>query len=297
MKSLICGALLRLFGIFLLCLPGLVYAQEEPPVVSVAFCLEADVYRDNMPEALAQVEEAAALYAAGLFMQVPSFSYVRWAAGTCTAPAAEAAAAVVVRVVQTPEGDVHLTFTAGDNDLTFSNPKAFHPLLFNWFDDPFAHDPEGLKKQIRRLLDGQIASEVFQKAFEETVLQNVPLSQQVELLPDANRLTIPLRYAALRAAPESTFHVRFEAAAPGNIKARLEGDVFTGDDRILQCSTFEFRYPGHDYFNPVDISTNWAAIRQLLHTPASMRAEVFMRDYIYNFNPGTCGGLVCDPGL
>lgn len=280
------------------CVAGPALAQEAPPLVSVALCLEAGVYRDNLGAAGDTVAAAVAAHAAEVFGQVPAFGYVRWAAGTCEHPAADAAAAVVLRLEQTPEGDVHLTFaTGGGETLTFMNPRAFHPLVFHWFDDPLAHDPEALTRRLRRLLDTHLATELFQSAFEETVLQRVPLARALELAPASNRLLIPLRYAALRAAPESTFQVRFEAAAPGNLKARLEGEFFTGEDRILECSPFEFRYPGHDYFTPVDISLNWAAIQRILSDSSGVRARVFMRKYIYDFNVGTCGGLVCDPGL
>lgn len=302
------GRLLRRAGLLLLALPVTTYSlyaqndAQDPPLISIGVCVDAPLYKDNIPSHVTPIEEEVARGLADHYDKIIQFGYLRWAAGTCQQPAMGAAAALTIHLVQVPQAfgsEIRLEYRFKGQSLASVGPELFYPRLFEWYDDPYTHNPRALTREILNALKQSANSDTFQQNL-GPVLQSIPLSSTITLGSAPNRLIVPLRSDLLQAKPiDTTLRAEFTDAGmiAGNMRMRLEGAYPAGVENVLQCMLTDFSYLNHIYSTPERINANWTSLEDVLTEPNLRGVTIYMHQYSPDFFPGAdlYSGLVSDP--
>lgn len=275
--------------------PSRLLAQQDPPLVTTSFIIEATVFDDIDSGERQKLEQDIARYLAHQCRR--HYGFLQWGKKSVSSES-PVAAALELRLIE-EVGDfgasVFLLFTVAIENVPVEIPRIGRVQMYQAWDDLPTHDPARLAGDIKKLLDDQFHSEAFTRPLHRDFLKSIPLVAEVHVDSVRERIILPLKWEHLNAGSESVLDVSFAAGpdedkSPGNMILSPEGSNLS--DRwfgMVQCYVTLFHYPRVD-------AVSWhESIPEILFPENIIELHVFMNSYVKQTYPSTVGRTVQDP--
>ena len=275
--------------------PPRLLAQQDPPLVTTSFIIEATVFDDIDSGERKKLEGKIGRYLADQCRQ--QYGFLQWGEKSAISESS-AAAAFELRLIEEVGvfgASVFLLFTAAIENTPVEIPHIGRLQLYQAWDDLPSHDPARLEGDIKKLLDEQFLAEAFTRPLHADFLKSIPLVAEVHVDSARERIILPLKWENLNAGPESVLDVSFAAGldedkSPGNMILSPEGSNLS--DRwfgMVQCYVTLFHYPRVD-------AVSWhEAIPEILLPENIIELHVFMNSFVKQTHTGTVGHTVQEP--
>ena len=275
--------------------PSLLLAQQDPPLVTTSFIIEATVFDDIDSSERQKLELEIARYLVDQCRR--HYGFLQWQEKSATSESSSNATLELrlIEEVGVFGASIFLSFTAAIKNIQVEIPRVGRVQLYLAWDDLPTHDPVRLAGDIKKLLDEQFHSEAFTQPLHTDFLKSIPLVAEVHVDSARQRIIIPLKWENLNAGPESVLNVSFAAGldedkSPGNMVLSLEGsnlsDQWFG---MVQCYVTLFHYPRVD-------AVSWhEAIPEILLPENIIELHVFMNSFVKQTYTGTVGRTVQEP--
>ena len=275
--------------------PSRLLAQQEPPLVTTSFIIEATVFDDIDANERQNLEEEIARYLAGQCRL--HYGFLQWGKKSATTESSVDATFELrlIEEVGVFGASVFLLFTASIENAPVEIPHIGRLQLYQAWDDLPTHDPARLAGDIKKLLDDQFHSEAFIRPLHTDFLKFIPLVTEVHVDSARERIILPLKWELLNVGSESVLDVSFAAGAdeeksPGNMILSPEGSNLS--DRwfgMVQCYVMLFHYPRVD-------AVSWhESIPGILLPENIIELHVFMNSYVKQRSSGTIGRTSLEP--
>ncbi len=272
--------------------------QDRPPVVSVEFEVADSLYIANMDvEPIEQIESTVSRRLAKLSERY--FKFLRWSHEPQSGSVPDPAARLKVSLVGKPQpvgSEIELAFAATVGGKQVDLPHISNKRIYRSFDEQHAHAPSLLQADVLDSLEVQFRNESFRAHLQKQFLRTIPLTRQVHVDRDNQRLVIPIPWDSLRASDESVLLVEFfvveampEERTDGSLRLMPDGRAtMDGVTGLTRCAILRFNFPP-------SLREEWDPRIPAVLSLAEEKV-VFMEFYDPDTSPpGTQAGLVTDP--